>query len=175
MGLFNRRVNVDKAREFFTMAVATILSEEEHNNNLKRLDELIAKVPVLKSCDKEKFDTQLTAVNLVLMYSAWNLWCYKKIKSFVHDGLTLVEDSLETNQAVKGYRYSIDYYKDISGYHGPEVPSGTTAIAQQFVKSITKSKRLPDPSDELVQTFRYLFDGTLESYTTDFKRLKLIR
>src|ERR1019366_589080 len=164
----------DKTREFFDMAIETIVSDKEHKNNLDRLDKLKEAVPALKDCDPEKFDTQLTGANLVLLNAAWNLWCFKKIHDFAHEASGYFDESLDKNQAVKGYIYTVSYYRDISGYQGAGIPSGTLAMAQQFVKSITKSRELPDISNELVQTFVYLFDGVIESYSKDLKRLKLI-
>jgi len=174
MSLFKHKIISSKAKDFFNRAVPDLVSDEELETYKTKLSQLVDVMPELKNISAEKFSEHLAAVNLALFYGAWLVWIYKRTGSAaVHDEAFLVDEAVKNNKINAKFVDLYELYKGVSGYKGPNELSGVDSIARLFISELF-GKELPQNFTELSQNFAFLFDKSMQSFTSDFKRLKLI-
>jgi hypothetical protein len=78
MGLFKKKINEEKATDYFFWAYDKILSKEEMHLNKNKLAKLIEAYPVFKDVEQVTFNLQLSAVNLELLDIAWTKYLFPK-------------------------------------------------------------------------------------------------
>lgn len=179
MGFFIKRINGSAAENFFFKAYSIILSDKEIESHEKKLDELKRLFPILKDVNKDKFDENLTAVNLELLEIAWTKYCMKKgvgmsqIIDFIVNQKTKIEAMVPE---LKSYESLETIYNQA---FGSSYADGNTAMAVIFISQILEdANRLgeekPDEMAELINSISYLFVGTFKVSMDFIEQNKLV-
>jgi hypothetical protein len=179
MNLFRKTINKDTVSQFFQKAYEKAISAEEALSLLKKLTELKDALPVLKNVNSVVFQINFMALNLEILDYAW----VKYLKSCHFNPHQIIEQSMRNTEIRESimnmHRYN-ELYRQYDQAVGRSAFSrdATGELAEDFVKQILpdkdKASLTKEEAKELHETLSWLFMGAFDTYTKNFKELKLV-
>ena len=174
MGFFIKKINEEKALDFFIWAYTKILSEEEMERNKDKLRKLKEAFPLLKDVNQESFDENLTAVNIELLQAAWAKYYFSK-------GIGII-DAVQFNKKVDSEIESrFPLYKKLNGLiYSYNRAFASLNMEELFVSEIMGNsykiayEQQPEKIKEILANVSYMFAGTLDLAKQTIKEHKIL-
>jgi hypothetical protein len=178
MGLFTKKVNEDRAKQYFVDAFKSVISEAEIKTHEQKLARLKAEFPAMANVRQPDFDKHLTAVNLTLLRQTWPMFVLMRLGtgSLIDnkpDELTgevwaSIPDLREYDNLYKDYNAASAYNSDPYAY--------TSGMAKMFILDVLpeRDKDNFNNLDELYDTFASLFHDIVKTNLQHIKQSRLI-
>ena len=182
MGLFKKKINEEKATDYFFWAYDKVLSKEEMHLNKNKLAKLIEAYPVFKDVKQVTFNFQLSAVNLELLDIAWTKYLFPKgvdMLEMITFNNKVQEQLKEKYPALTKLEDLMHEYNQCFAKSTPSI-GGFTFMADRFVVHLLDnnlegiSPAHQDDINNAVQEIHAQFNDTYEISRTSIKQHKLV-